>query len=494
MPDKQKLIVDSEKITTAIRLGVPITITSYTLPRETEEYINDVIVEFLKQLYRPEIADYIMYYTKELTTNAKKANTKRIYFKERNLDIHKLEDYEEGMRTFKEDTLTNIGHYLKMQKQEGLYVKLSLQATQTDIILEVTNNVTLARPEFKRIFDKVVRAKQFSSLDEAFTQVLDSTEGAGLGLVIMILMLKKMGLTEKAFETKVENGITINRVTIPRDLEFKRQAEPLTKAIVEYINDIPQFPENIMQIQKAINDPDSKITRIAQLISNDIGLSAELLKHVNSASFALVKPCKNISEAVKLIGLRGIQNLLYSIGTVQILDVSANEQKKLWNDAYKLAFFSFNAAKLTGNNTLIEDAYVCGLLHDVGKIILHSMYPELIVQLAEIQAARNIPPQIMDMIMGGMEEAEIGAQLAEKWNFPDMIVATIRYQNNFEKAPEEAKDLVETICFADFMVNFSSGKIEYYQIPPVLLAKFKITSKEQLEKLCERFEIGFKNN
>ena len=493
MSDKQKLIVDNEKIATAIRLGVPITITSYTLPRETEEYINDVIVEFLKQLYRPEIADYIMYYTKELTTNAKKANTKRVYFKEKGLDIHKIEDYEEGMKTFKEDTLANIEHYLKMQKDEGLYVKLSLQATQTDIILEVTNNVTLAKPEFKRIFDKVVRAKQFSSLDEAFTQVLDSTEGAGLGLVIMILMLKKMGLTEKAFETKVEKDITINRVTIPRDMELKQQAEPLTKAIVEFIDDIPQFPENIMQIQRAINDPDSKITRIAQLISNDIGLSAELLKHVNSAAFSLVKPCKNISDAVKLIGMRGIQNLLYSIGSIQILDVSAHEHKKLWNDAYKLAFFSFNAAKLTGNNVIIEDAYVCGLLHDLGKIILNSMYPELIVKLAEIQAERNIPPQVMDMIMGGMEQAEIGAQLAEKWDLPKMIIVTIRYQNDYEKAPEDTKELVETICFADFMLNFSEGKIEYYQIPQPLLTKFKIKSMEQLQKLCERFEFGFEN-
>ena len=78
MSDKQKLIVDNEKIATAIRLGVPITITSYTLPRETEEYINDVIVEFLKQLYRPEIADYFLYYTKVLTTNSNKSNTKRV--------------------------------------------------------------------------------------------------------------------------------------------------------------------------------------------------------------------------------------------------------------------------------------------------------------------------------------------------------------------------------------------------------------------------------
>lgn len=491
MSDKQKLIVDSEKIATAIRLGVPIAITSYTLPRETEEYINDVIIEFLKQLHRPELADYIMYYTKELTTNAKKANTKRIYFQEKGLDINKLEEYEVGMESFKDDTLSNIDYYLNLQKKAGLYVKLSLQATPKNIILEVVNNVTLTRFEFKRIFDKIVRAKEFSSLDEAFTQVLDSTEGAGLGLVIMVLMLKKMGLNEKAFETKVEKNATINRVVIPRDCEFEQQAEPLTKAIVDYIEDIPQFPENIMQIQRAINDPDSKITHIAQLISNDIGLSTDLLKLVNSAAFALSNPCINISEAVKMVGLRGIQNLLYSIGTVQVLGANEDEQKELWHDAYKLAFFSFNAAKLTGKNSIVENSYVCGLLRDLGKVILHSMYPELILKLAEIQAERNIPPQIMDMIMSGMEQAEIGARLAEKWNFPDLIIKTIRYQNNFEATPEDARPLVETIAFADFMISLAAGKIEYYQIPQPILSRFKIKSKEQLEKLCERFELGF---
>ena len=102
------------------------------------------------------------------------------------------------------------------------------------------------------------------------------------------------------------------------------------------------------------------------------------------------------------------------------------------------------------------------------------MYPELLVKLAEIQAERNIPPQVMDMIMSGMAHAEIGASLAEKWNLPEPIVVTIRYQNNFEEAPEEHKELVESVCFADFMLNFSQEKIEYYQIPEDLLSYFKI--------------------
>ena len=50
---------------------------------------------------------------------------------------------------------------------------------------------------------------------------------------------------------------------------------------------------------------------------------------------------------------------------------------------------------------------------------------------------------------------------------------------------------MESVCFADFMLNFSQEKIEYYQIPEALLKRFKIKTEEQLKKLCERFELAF---
>ncbi len=488
MAQNQRPAVDKEKIETAIKMGVPITITSYTLPKDTEAYVADVITEFFKQLHHIEMIDYVIYCCNELSTNAKKANTKRCYFKEKGLNISKKDDYETGMVSFKDDMLSNLDYWLNLQKKAGLYIKISMQATLDNFVLEISNNSPITKQEFKRIFDRLVRARQFSSLDEAFTQVLDTSEGAGLGLVIMVLMLKKLGLNEKAFNISVADGVTISRVTIPLNTDFKKQAEPLTKAIVAYINDIPQFPENIMQIQNAINDPDSNMQQIATLISADIGLATDLLKCVNSTAFGLAKPCMDIAEAVKLMGLRGIQNLLYSVGTVKLLETDETEQKRIWDSAYKLAFFSLNTAKLTGKRTLVENAYVCGLLHNLGNIILQLMYPELMIRLAEIQAEKNISPQVMEMVMSGMEQSEIGAALAEKWHFPTPIVVTIRYKDNFEQAPEEYLELVETIRFADFMLNYSQNNIEFYQIPKVLLNKFKIKSEEQLKSICQRFE------
>lgn len=491
MDKSKKLIVDKEKISYAIKMNAPISITTYTLPKVTETYIGEVTAAFFTMLHHEDMIDCISYCLKELTTNAKKANTKRVFFMDKGLDISNQEDYDKGMESFKEETLSNQAHYLQLQKDAKFFIKVTMRADDDFISIEVQNNCQMTQLEFKRVFDKIVRAKQFTNLNDAIEEVLDNSEGAGLGLIIMVLMLKKMGLDSKAFEFTSENGITRNRITIPRNVEFKKQVAELAETMAEYIDKIPQFPEKISQIQQAIKDPDAKMSHIAALISGDIGLALDLLKHVNSVAFGLPKKCMNIAEAVKLMGLRGIQNMIYSLISVQILESTNEEQKRLWNEAYKLAFFSLNIAKSMGDKKVIEDSYVCGLLHDLGKIVFCSVYPEMLVKISELQAEKNIPVQVMDTIMSGMEYSAIGAALAKKWNMPAPIIDTIKYRNHFKDAPQENKALVEVVCFADFMRCFSENKIEYYQIPEELLKIFKIQNEAELRVLCKKFEEGF---
>ncbi len=110
MEAKSQTQLDVPKIQKATRMGVPLSITTYTLPHEIEIYIADVLACFLAELSQERLKDYLGYCINELTTNAKKANTKRVYFVEKKLDINNPIDYEMGMRTFKEDTLNNIAY------------------------------------------------------------------------------------------------------------------------------------------------------------------------------------------------------------------------------------------------------------------------------------------------------------------------------------------------------------------------------------------------
>jgi len=245
MQEKSQTAIDVAKIKKATRMGIPFSITTYTLPHEIELYIADVVTCFLAELGQERLKDYLIYCINELTTNAKKANTKRVYFIEQKLNINDDHDYEVGMKTFKADTLENIGHYLQLQKEAGLFVKVVMQVKGPNIIIEIRNNAEMTKTEFKRVFDKLARSQQFTSLEEALSQVLDDSEGAGLGLVIMILMLKKVGLSDENYQVTAEKGETITRILMPVDVAAQTQLGELTTEIVSYIDTLPQFPDNI---------------------------------------------------------------------------------------------------------------------------------------------------------------------------------------------------------------------------------------------------------
>ena len=151
--------IDILKIKMAIRSGVPLSISTYTLPHDMEVYMGNVLTSFLKELDQNFMIPYLTYCMQELVTNAKKANTKRIYFKEKKLDITSEQDYNLGMKDFKYETLNNINYYLQAQKDAGLYVKLMLQYRNNKIKMEVRNNSIITVFEYKRIYEKMRRAQ-----------------------------------------------------------------------------------------------------------------------------------------------------------------------------------------------------------------------------------------------------------------------------------------------------------------------------------------------
>ncbi len=488
-----EMSIDVSKIKKAVLSGIPLTITTYTLPHEIEVYIEQVLEAFLREVGQEKLKDYAAYCVRELAVNAKKANTKRVYFMERGLDINIPDDYKIGMENFKTDTLDNIAHYLQLQKEKGLYIKLIFQVKGNVIYIEVRNNVAVTKTELIRIHDKLARSRQYNSLEEALTQVLDDSEGAGLGLVILVLMLKKIGLDEDCFDILGTETETIARISIPLDQTRVENLSILSKAIVDEVTSLPQFPENIVMIQKLINDPKSEITDIARHISMDPAMTADLLKIVNSAQFMLAKKVDSISEAVKLVGIRGIKNLLYSYGTQKILGDDTADKKALWEHSYRTAFYAYNLAKnFRKDRNLLDDAYVGGILHDMGKIIFSNIHPDLLNKIRNFCTEKGVPTETFEDLSAGMNHAEIGALIAEKWNFPDNLVSAIRLHHDPSLATNEFKDLVETVYLANMMVEFEAGNVTFDQMDKKVLGTYGISSEKQIESLIERFSQGFK--
>lgn len=485
--------VDIAKIRMAIQVGIPLAITTYTLPHSMELYMNSVLTAFFKELHQEHMIQYLIYCQGELITNAKKANTKRIYFKEKGLDINKESDYEEGMKSFKADTLSNINYFLEKQKKSGLYVKLVLQVKNNMIRMEVDNNSQLTYFEFKRIHDKLCRAQQFNSIEDTIDQVLDETEGAGLGLVIMILMLKKLGMTEDNFQTLCENGVTKTRILLPVNKSYQNEISIVAKELEDTIENLPTFPENFNKLRNLLNDPESKISDIADTIKKDVSIAVEVLKLANSSAYGLSQKCGNISDAVKMIGLRGIQNMLFSLGTVQVLSKLPGKAEKLWTHAYQVAFFSYNIAKnyFPTKRTLIEDSYVCGLLHDMGKILFEGAHPTYLEKVKNICIEKGIEVELFEKLLSGVNHGELGAKIAEKWNFPTNIIDVIRYHHTPSFAPENSRLLSNIVFLADIMAHYQNEEVDFYQIDKSILEFFKFTSQKQFDEIFNKLKKGY---
>jgi hypothetical protein len=219
MSDFDEIIVDVDKVNMAIKLEIPLIMTTYTLPRKVEYYIEQVVTIFFFFFKQSRLRDNVIYCIQELVVNAKKANTKRVYFIDRGLDLNNNNDYKEGMSSFKDDTLNNINYYLDLQRKRGLYVKLILHLKDNIITIEVRNNSTITASELSRIQKRLDKAREYDDMEEAIFHLLDDSEGAGLGLVMLVIMLKRLGLEANAFNILNTNEETVARIIIPKDLK-----------------------------------------------------------------------------------------------------------------------------------------------------------------------------------------------------------------------------------------------------------------------------------
>ena len=250
----------------------------------------------------------------------------------------------------------------------------------------------------------------------------------------------------------------------------------------------------VCEINRVINNPDSKMSDIALKISNDVSLTAELLKLVNSAAFTLATPCHSIGEAVKLAGIRGIKNLLYSIGSIQTLSSLDDTEhiRKLWDHSYQVAFYSYNLARSfcrgPSEKSYVDDSYVCGLLHDMGKIVFETAHPDILERVNTLSNTYDLSPELFERVVAGVNHSEVGARVAEKWNFPEMIVSAIRYHHSPEMAPIEDRKLAEIVGLADAFSHYQNGDLEFDQFDPLLLHHFGIKTKEDVDAIVARLE------
>jgi putative nucleotidyltransferase with HDIG domain len=181
-----------------------------------------------------------------------------------------------------------------------------------------------------------------------------------------------------------------------------------------------------------VNDPNSSVKDIARIITDDQVLTARLLKLVNSSFYGFPQRISTVNSAIVLLGFDAIRSLLL---TTSVFDLFAGRNKKSRQDQEKFWDHSLGCAvgaKVIGNflrHDKIEELFVAGLLHDIGKIVEMLYLPDDFAKVAATINQQNILMLTAEEKVLGYDHAEIGRLLADKWNLPNKLEQIIAHHH-----------------------------------------------------------------
>ncbi|MFH0879724.1 MAG: HDOD domain-containing protein, partial [Lentisphaerota bacterium] len=398
-------------------------------------------------------------------------------------------DYEKGMSDFHDYLNSMRDHYLAQQSEKGMFVKVELLVTLASLNISVINNAPVMETERRRIHHKMTKAAVYNSIVEVLDDIQDATESAGLGLVTVIMILRKLGVPEHNFHFSAEKDHTRFDMVIPLSLVTDEETELISHDLISEIDTIPQFPKSILSLQKLLKDPKTELQKVSQVVRRDPSLTMEVLRMSNSAYYRRMNKISNVELAVSILGIRGIGSILQSFGARRALDEKYPGPllENLWNHSGEIASITSmlcHTFKLPDEEE--EIAYVGGLLHDIGKIVLEGRHPSTFAALKEICSQKKTSAAVAEDLIEGVNHALIGAKMAEKWNIPEKIVDTIRFSRTPLSAPEESRRAVKMIYLAHLVYFKVHGESKEYEAAESILEEFGFGKDVSLDDLAAK--------
>ena len=206
----------------AIQAEHYIRIRAYAVISATESGLNYIVENILKKYNREDMLGPVYTSVKELSLNGAKANFKRILFDDHEVNVDDDDEYNRGMQMFKENLNENwVLEYGKKSRDRKLYVDIFFDFNSERLIIEVMNNRPITPKEDKRIREKFLTAMQYDDIAQFYMEGGDSTEGAGMGIVLVTMMLKAQAIDPHLFTIRSDyREKTLARVEFPLKQDY----------------------------------------------------------------------------------------------------------------------------------------------------------------------------------------------------------------------------------------------------------------------------------
>ncbi|MFA5478425.1 MAG: HDOD domain-containing protein [Candidatus Muiribacteriota bacterium] len=228
-------------------------------------------------------------------------------------------------------------------------------------------------------------------------------------------------------------------------------AETMKK--LKQIEDIPTLPVIVTKVLDVANSSNSTANDLNNVIIQDQSLTSKTLKLVNSAYYGFPRTVTKITEAIVILGFNAVKNLALSVSVCELFNKSDIDfdRKELWKHSVGVAVATGIIAKKSKMTIDHEELFITGLLHDIGLIICDQyLHDDFIISIKEA-AKENVPIEVVEKEIYGMDHAMIGKKVTESWKLPSKICTVIGFHHQPQYAYADSKKDTAVVYLADLI-------------------------------------------
>ncbi|MFQ5736247.1 MAG: HDOD domain-containing protein [Thermodesulfobacteriota bacterium] len=260
-------------------------------------------------------------------------------------------------------------------------------------------------------------------------------------------------------------------------------------------SELPVLPVTTQKVLGLMSDPDVSIEKIKRLVITDPGLATKILKVANSAFYGGNRNIQNLSQAILRLGLNAVRSIVVATSMKNVYKKFGLTEKLLWEQLIGSAL----ASNIVARHTRFadpEDAFIGGLLHDVGKVVLNNEFPEIFANVMESVYNDGVPFSVAEMEHFGFTQRKVGAAVVKKWGFPESLEALLLHFDDPEYLAHERDmfNLVAVIKLSDRMCQKigmgwrkpGGDEVDFGDLPEIIGI-----CDEDVEALLQNVQISF---
>ena len=259
---------------------------------------------------------------------------------------------------------------------------------------------------------------------------------------------------------------------------------PLTPSeIVAKTGDLPTLPHVATKVMRLVGDPGTSAKDLQEAIITDQGMTGQILKISNSAMFGMKREVRTLTHAIMLLGFDTIRSIVVAAATKNMYTNKSStgfKEKLIWENSIGSALIARGLAEQYADLDK-EEAFIGGLMHNIGKTILNTKLPDEYSQVMVTAYNENRPMDELEREILGFDHAELGYCILKQWNLSETLASAVRHYLHPQDAPPEHRSLTAVISMADrFCLDLGLGVSK-----PTPLEEQDLTAQMAILKLDE---------